>query len=169
VTETRPWLTQQAQAGGGALANAGSHWIDLIRLLIGEVTDVQAYASSALGGFEVDDTTVLILRIANGALVTFSTSWAVASINDFDGTGTDGRLLASPLSAGQLVLERRGRETERFDLARSGPAHREYIADLVPRLRSGSGPSIPGEEALAAWRIIEAAYQSSATTTYRRM
>jgi 1,5-anhydro-D-fructose reductase (1,5-anhydro-D-mannitol-forming) len=166
--DTRPWLTQQAQAGGGALANAGSHWIDLIRFLIGEVTDIQAYASSALRGFEVDDTTVLILRVANGALVTFSASWGGASINDFDVTGTHGRLLASALSAGQLVLERRGHETEWFNLARSGPAHREYIEDLISRLRTGAGPSIPGEEAVAAWRIIEAAYQSGATHENRR-
>ena len=28
----RPWLTSKAGAGGGALANAGSHWVDLLAL-----------------------------------------------------------------------------------------------------------------------------------------
>ncbi len=157
----RSWLTDKGQSGGGPFANGGSHWIDLIRFLLGEVTDVQAYTSSRARGFEVEDTAALILRTADEALITYSASWGAASLNDFDITGMEGRLLVSPLSGGRLVLERVGREPEVFDMARSGPAHAEFIRDLVPRLLAGQPVTIPGEEAVPVWRIMEAAYQSA--------
>ena len=156
----RPWIVSQKEAGGGALSNAGSHWIDLIRYLIGEVVEVKAYCSYA-SGFEVEDTAALLLKTASGALITFSASWVGTSINDFDVVGTEGRLLASPLTSGKITLQRRGNEPETFDCPHSGPAHQEFIANLIPRLQAHPPESIPGTEAVEAWRIMEAAYQSA--------
>jgi predicted dehydrogenase len=157
----RSWLTSLTEAGGGALANAGSHWIDLTRYLLGEVTDVMGYCSSD-AGFEVEDTTTVILRTAGGAFVSFSSTWQErVGVNDFDICGTHGRIVASPLSAGRLQMFRFGKEREIFELARSGPAHHELIQELISRLQTGQTSPVPGEEAVAVWRIIEAAHRSN--------
>ena len=158
----RPWLTSLKEAGGGALANAGSHWVDLIRYLLGEIEDVSAYCSFTAGGFEVEDTAGVLMRTTDEALVSLISTWqAVVSVNDLDITGTQGRILVSPLSGGRLHLYRQGKDPETFELARSGPAHSEFIEELVSHLRAGQAPPVPGEEAVAVWRIMEAAYRSS--------
>lgn len=103
----RPWLTPLEEAGGGALANAGSHWVDLLRYLLGEFEEVTAFCSSAAGGFEVEDTVLILLSTADGALASLATTWqGGVGVDDFDVTGTRGRFLASPLSAGRLYLHR---------------------------------------------------------------
>jgi len=50
------------------------HDIDLLRHFCGDITDVQAYRSNACRGQEVEDTAVMIMRFANGALGTFTLS-----------------------------------------------------------------------------------------------
>lgn len=158
----RPWLTSLKEAGGGALANAGSHWVDLVRHLLGEIKYVTAYCSSAASGFEVEDTAGLLMCTTDEALVSLISTWqGGTSVNDLDITGTQGRILASPLSGGRLHLYRQGKDPETFELTRSGPAHSELIEDLVSHLRAGQSPPVPGEEAVAVWRIMEAAYRSN--------
>jgi predicted dehydrogenase len=161
---TRAWLTSQAMAGGGALANAGSHWLDLIRYLFGEIQDVSAYSSCAAGGFEVEDTAAVLMRTVSGTFVSFLSSWqSQVAVNELAILGTHGRILVGSLAAGRLQLFRHDKEPESFDLGRSGPAHGELVADLVSGLIAGQAPRVPGQEAVAVWRIIEAAYESSRT------
>ncbi len=159
----RGWLTSMAKSGGDALANSGAHWIDLIRFLLGEVSDVMAYASSKFSGWETDDTTIVQMRMLNGALVSFTTTRRTPTItNELDILGTAGRLYASPLSEGHLILHRSGHEPEILNYPRAGVMHAELIAELVPHLLRGEPTPLPGEEAVAAWKVMEAAYRSSA-------
>lgn len=62
------------EAGGGPVMLNLVHDIDLLRYLCGNIAAVQAFQSSAVRGFAVDDTTVVNLRFANGALGTVNVS-----------------------------------------------------------------------------------------------
>jgi len=160
----RPWLTARASSGGGALANAGSHWVDLIRYLLGDIVSVSAHCSAQAGGFETEDTIVVQLETVEHALVSLSiTLQSPINTNEFDISGTKGRLRAASLSDGQLILDRVGREPQVMSLPRSRFAHAEFIAELVDQLRSDQPVPVPGEEAVAVWRIMEAAYRSCDT------
>jgi len=166
----RPWLTARASSGGGALANAGSHWVDLIRYLLGEVVNVSAECSSQSSGFETEDTIVVQLETMEHALVSLSiTLQSPINTNEFDISGTDGRLRAASLSDGQLILDRAGEEPQVMSLLRSRFAHTEFIAELVDRLRSDQPVPVPGEEAVTVWRIMEAAYRSCETGMRQRI
>jgi predicted dehydrogenase len=166
----RLWLTSRASSGGGALANAGSHWVDLIRYLLGEVVNVSAHCSSHVSGFETEDTIVVQLETIAHALVSLSiTLQSPINTNEFDISGTEGRLLASPLSDGRLILDRAGEEPQVMVLPRSRFAHAEFIAELVDRLRSDQSVPVAGEEAVVVWRIMEAAYRSCETGMRQRM
>jgi predicted dehydrogenase len=60
-----PW---RARRGGGPILINLVHEVDFLRALLGEITEVQAMASSATRGFEVEDTAAVSLRFACGVL-----------------------------------------------------------------------------------------------------
>jgi predicted dehydrogenase len=72
------------RAGGGNLLERGSHHLDLIRAVAGEVVAVQAAASRirlARGADEagdIDDALTLLLSLASGALATVVIAWTRA-------------------------------------------------------------------------------------------
>lgn len=82
-TQSRPWFTDM-RAGGGNLLERGSHHLDLIRAVAGEVTAVQAAASRirlARGADEagdIDDALTVMLELASGALATVVIAWTRA-------------------------------------------------------------------------------------------
>jgi predicted dehydrogenase len=157
----RSWLTEPEQAGGGALANAGSHWIDLVRYLLGDVVEVTAACSAHFGGSKTEDTIGVQMRMATQALASLNvTLCSHAAVNEFDIAGTNGRLFAGPLSDGRLMLQRGAREPEVLHYPRTGAAHTELVAEIVRRLLAGEPSPVPGEEAVATWQIMAAAYRA---------
>ena len=118
-----------------------------------------AACSEHFGGFKTEDTIGVQMRMATEALVSLNvTLCSRAAVNEFDIAGTDGRLFAGPLSDGRLMLQRGAREPEVLHYPRTGAAHTELVTEIVRRLSAGEPSPVPGEEAVAAWQIMAAAY-----------
>lgn len=81
----RPWFVNRAQ-GGGNILERGSHHIDLVRTLGGEVTSVQAAASAvSLGGRppetgDIEDGLTMILHLESGGTATILVVWLGAGL-----------------------------------------------------------------------------------------
>ncbi len=158
---SRTWNRSLAKSGGGALANTGSHWIDLLRFFLGDFADAMGYAVPDLTGDEVDRIMGAQLRTKSGVLVSVMVNvQSPLPLNDLELIGTEGRILGSPYSEGRYVVERSHRQTEVVEFNRYGPAHTELISELVPRLQAGELSPLPGDEAVAIWKIMEAVYRS---------
>ncbi|SDI28777.1 Gfo/Idh/MocA family protein [Propionivibrio dicarboxylicus] len=69
--QAAPWRRQKE---GGPILSELADEIDTLRVLAGEIVDVQAIASHAVRGFDVEDTVAISLRFASGALGTFMLS-----------------------------------------------------------------------------------------------
>lgn len=65
--------------GAGPVLTNLVHVIDDLRNLVGEIVEVQAFASSSLRGFDTEDTAVAVLRFDGGALGTVSVSDATVA------------------------------------------------------------------------------------------
>jgi predicted dehydrogenase len=157
----RTWITTLTQAGGGALANAGSHWIDLSRFLFGEIVSLTAVCSYYVG-FEVEDGACMIMITQKNCSIILSSTWqGKVSINEVDMIGTEGRIFVPDLSAGIIQLVRGRSRVDTIKAQRSGPAHKELVKELVNNLISGAPVPVAGEEAVAVWKILEAAYLSN--------
>jgi len=96
IDASRPltWRLDKAKGGGGALFDIGSHVLDLIRVLLGDFKSVFATtetfikqrplpdAPGKMGKVEVDDLSLLMLKMKNGALGTLEASRVATGTND---------------------------------------------------------------------------------------
>ncbi len=82
---SRPWFLDRSQ-GGGSILERGSHQIDLVRAIAGEVVRVQAAASGVLLGQkegvrgDIEDAVVLVLQFESGAVATIVVGWTRQSL-----------------------------------------------------------------------------------------
>jgi predicted dehydrogenase len=72
------------QSGGGPVLINLIHDIDLMRFLYGDIASLQAMTSNAIRGHEVEDTAVVMMRFANGALGTVTVSDTTVSPWNYD-------------------------------------------------------------------------------------
>jgi predicted dehydrogenase len=134
------WRCEETHAGG-ALADLGSHLLALARYLLGEVeavcadsNTVHAQRPAAAGSNEtrhiaVDDQTHALLRFANGARGTFSSSWLKHGYKNhlaFEISGTRGTIAFDQERLNELQVCRAGQAG--FQRILAGPSLPGYAA-----------------------------------------
>ncbi len=185
------WFTNRDMAGAGALYDIGVHMLDLVLFLLGfpQVAAVRGTLSSALGEqkiglggwgidrgtsgrFDVDDTAIANIALADGGLIRLMVTWAAFGASEERVTlyGTQG--------GADRSADRHGRETPlRFyqpgkagidtvipDLSRyPAGGTSASIAAFIAAIR-GDGPlMVKPEEALQTTRILELIQRSAAS------
>jgi predicted dehydrogenase len=176
------------EPGGGPILINMIHEIGSLRALCGEISAVQALASSATRGFPVEDTVAINLRFANGALGTFLLSDAAASGRSWEQTaqenksyatyadedcyvivGTDGSL-AVPTMRLKTYAAKQDRswwKPMRSDLApidRADPLRRQ-LDHFGAVIRGEAKPRVTARDGLANLRVTEAIAQAARTGT----
>lgn len=137
-----PWSWRcEVGHAGGALADLGSHLLSMARYLVGDVVSVCAdtqtvhrqrpatAGSETLREIAVDDQVHALLRFANGARGTVSSSWLKHGYKNhlsFEISGTRGTLLFDQERLNELQLFRAGQEG--FQRLLAGPSLAGYAA-----------------------------------------
>ena len=180
------WMEDGTLNGGGAWIDEGSHAIDLMRWVAGDITRVAAFAANrAKPRFKIEDVAVAILTFASGALGEAATAWSMAldigMRNHLEIYGTKGTLImratdpfprvevydsaGAPLTRGWSVphIEPDAREPHDYG---SWPPHLHHykreVASYVSRYLAGKRPFGPSlRDGLACLAVIEAGYRSA--------
>jgi predicted dehydrogenase len=156
-----------ARDGGGVLITQAIHSLDLFRWLLGiERVEAAQVRTTALHRMQTEDYAAALLRLGNGAPGTM-----VGTVAAYPGSpewlhiigsrGTarmdGGNLRLTLLDGGEEAFtDSAGTGSGANVMAFSHDAHRAVLTDFLDAIEQGRDPAVPGEEALATQRVIEA-------------
>jgi predicted dehydrogenase len=180
------WQFERARAGSGAISNLGSHAIDALHWLAGDLARISATSSIAVtdrlwpdgrpGQPDADDTATFIGELTEGAPVSFLvssvayTTRSAFSIAVHASGGSVTVQLETDIPYTRLRVMRRG-DVRPQDIALPDPQGRDLAftaydliaRELVEAIRSGRD-AVPGfVDGLRAQVVIDAALTSAAT------
>ncbi|NDL67871.1 Gfo/Idh/MocA family protein [Anaerotalea alkaliphila] len=158
----RAWLLDKEVAGGGLLFDVGSHMIDILLFLFGEVDRAHGLSTNQGQVFEVNDVTSGMIRFRNGVQGTLQLSFNGGGHQDeLRIVGSTGSLSLSILSNDPVRLE--GEEGVReFAFDPLEHVQMPYIKRVVDTLRGLDDYDTSGAYGLKTQEILEAFEESSA-------
>lgn len=128
-------------AGGGALADIGSHIISMLRFLLGPIIDVNAQSATIHSSRPVhadateyapvlvDDMTHSLVRMQSGVLGSLEANWAATGRTmdlSFEITGTQGAIEFSQERMNELMVYRTDSKHPGYQRLEAGPLHAPY-------------------------------------------
>jgi len=171
-----PW---RRQPGGGPILINLIHEIGNLRALCGEIAAVQAIASNAVRGHEVEDSAAIGLRFINGALATFMLSDTAAGGRSWEQTSQEDKAFPTypdedcyiiagteaSLAVPTMRLKRFGKNVERswwtplesdtIALDRADPLQRQ-LDNFCAVIRGEAAPVVTARDGLQNLRVIDA-------------
>ncbi len=169
------WFAQAAYAGGGALADMGIHAIDTARFLLSDPQPVSVYAKigTFYGGYNVDDTGLILITWDNGVTSYIESGWwqphsdSQELISQVYGQRGYAQLFPSYLEVTQPESRQVQRIESDFPAVRDAHCpqsmYEAQLAYFVDCVEQGRTPVPGGAEGLLNMQIVDAAYESSRT------
>ena len=177
-----PW---RREVGGGPILINLIHEIHNLRMLCGEITQVQAMTSNAVRGFAVEDTASITFRFASGVLASFMLSDTAASARSWEQTSQENKAYASyddedcyviagtmgSLSVPTMRLKTYGKAEDRswfkpylsstVALEREDPL-RLQMDHFIRVIQGAEEPLVSAHDGLQNLRVVEAIAQAAA-------
>lgn len=159
------WRIDPERSGGGVLMDIGSHTLDILSALLGDIVEVSAFLDHRVFGWKVEDTAHVLMRFESGAYGRTTVSFAVPHSESFlEVYGTKGTALVyttTPHAEGWTIRIYSDEGPKEW----STPSEDLYQAEVehFARVLAGEEPSLaPGIAGLRNLAAIEAAYRSAA-------
>ena len=158
------WFWQKSEAGGGVLHVNGAHSFDRLRWLMGsEIVEVFAYAQTYDSRKTVEDSAVVALRFANGAMGMTVHNWVtdmgVPFKCDLDIHGTEGAIRIDTWNSLEFS---NAHHTWRQWRERDDMFAKE-IGEFVSAILQDRAPCVTGEDGRRSLACVQAAYESART------
>jgi predicted dehydrogenase len=164
------WFFDPDRSGGGAVLDMAVHSIEFCRFFADSPVETVA---AELGTFvwgdrtPAEDTAVLTLRFANGAIGQCEDSWSLTGAMDsrFEIVGTDGRIMIDNLHRQPLQVVS-GAGDWSFPLPIPGlvaDGHLDMLTHFLAARRTGAPSRSEGSLGLDVLRVVEAALTAAET------
>lgn len=182
------WMLEKAKSGGGPMYNLGVHWLDLISYVTEDpVTEVCATNLRMSEAYDIEDSSLVLMKFASGAAGVLTTSYIVPDSYPcgrdlYIGIrGTAGVLSYCPRYEGEQggaantdILELYSSSPQlagsaarqyRFQLdpvaGYSGYMGRAYVERFLDAIRQDRTPDITAEAAVSVLQTVDAIYESA--------
>ena len=157
------WRIVKNKSGGGPLSDIGSHMFDVLIGLLGMPKSVYAKCSNLVHKWEVEDSTVIIMTMENGAHVIASFNWNSKTwSHEFEIIGTRAKVKWHPFDSGK-VIKTVERDIQELDLPNAENVHSPLIEDFERAIQQEADPVVPLWEAAKTNILLDAVYASSRT------
>jgi predicted dehydrogenase len=157
------WRVSKSLAGGGPLADMGSHMLDILIGLRGMPARVYAKAGTLVHRYEVEDSAATLLTMPDGTPVSADFGWSSKAFShEMEIVGSEGKLRWSPHDTGPVTLTL-GRDTRELDLPPAANVHGPLIEDFNRAVADRRPPASPLDEAARVNTLIDAIYRSAET------
>jgi predicted dehydrogenase len=178
-----PW---RCEPGGGPVLINLIHEIHNLRMLCGDIVEVQAMSSNAVRGFAVEDTASITFRFDSGVLASFLVSDTSACARSWEQTSQENKAYASyddedcyviggtmgSLSVPTMRLKTYAKEEDRswfkpfqcstVDLHREDPL-RLQMDHFLQVIQGSATPLVSARDGLQNLRVVEAIAQAAQT------
>lgn len=161
---------------GGVLTNQASHHVDLLEWMMGDVESVQAMSTRALADIEAEDTAVVTLKFANGALGIIEATTAARptdlegsiSILGENGTVVIGGFAVNKMETWRFTEEQAGDDEVMARYSVNPPSvygfgHQAYYEHVVEAHRSTTPHLVDGIKGRRSLELISAIYEAIET------
>jgi len=161
---------------GGVLTNQASHHVDMLEWMMGDVVSVFAKMNTALADIETEDTAIVTLKFANGALGIIEATTATRptnlegsiSILGENGTVVVGGVAVNEMQTWSFVDEQEDDSyvLEKFSVNPPnvyGFGHQAYYEHVVDCIKNGSANLVDGLQGRRSIELISAIYESAET------
>lgn len=170
VDMSRRWNSQPAISGGGVLIDNGTHSVDILRFLLGAITELQVVEGRRVQKLAVEDTVHLFARTQGGALGSIDLSWSMNKVQP--------HFISLYGSRGSLFIgwkESKYRTADAQDWTVFGTGY-DKVASFGNQLKNFAGAIRGTEEliitpadAVASVRVIETAYAALRSEKWHRV
>jgi predicted dehydrogenase len=168
LSSTNPWLTRKEKSGGGVVLDLGIAMFDLAFWMMGypEVKELTA-ANYSHNTKEVEDSSIVFLRMKNGSTLTIESSWSFESGADFfycDCYGTEGSGSLNPF---RIFKKMHGNLVNVAPVSSDSPqslyrkSYEHELKQWVSVLRNLHPVISTIDEAVHRLQIVEAIYRSA--------
>lgn len=170
-----PWRGTWAQ-DGGVLTNQASHHVDLLEWMMGDVVSVSALSATRLVDIEAEDTAVVVLQFANGALGIIEATGATRpkdlegsiSILGEGGTVVIGGFAVNKLDTWNFVEPEPDDDSVVQNFSVNPPnvygfGHQAYYEHVVDVITNGGPQLVDGLTGRRSLELISAIYESIET------
>ncbi|UOQ93309.1 Gfo/Idh/MocA family oxidoreductase [Halobacillus shinanisalinarum] len=164
------WFFNKEEAFVGAMGDLGVHKADLIRYLLGEVSEVGAFVeTSAKENTSVDDNAICILKMESGVVGTLTASWSYVSGGDNTTViyGENGTIQLENDPDYSLKIDYKNGECVHYKLDKiqtndeKGQTTTHVIDHFVDAIIYDRDPLVTGEEGIKSLQVILSALESN--------
>lgn len=83
VDMTERWNSDPEISGGGVLIDNGTHSLDIMRYLVGDLSEIRVVEGSRVQSLSVEDTVHVFVRSSAGAMGCIDLSWSIHKPSDY--------------------------------------------------------------------------------------
>lgn len=161
----RAWLLSKREAGGGLLYDIGSHMVDTLRFILGEVDMAAGISANRSGAHDVNDVTSGFIRFENGVQGALQFSFHAGERRDEAVIyGSEGSVRFSIMDMEPVMVTRGGR-SESIPFAPLEHVQEPWIRRMVRVLQGLEEGDTTGEYGLKTQEVLEA-FENSGSIRY---